>query len=383
MQEVRTTEGLAGISAAIAHDGRLLWSGGAGFADLEHQIPATGTTIHRIASISKALTATAVLQLVQSGRIDLDTPVQTYLPEYPKSPRGEILIRHLLSHTAGIRHYRGRENRTQLHYDSLTDACNVFQNDPLLFGNAPGAEYRYTTYGYTVLGAIIEAVSDNSFEAYMREHIWLPAGMTWTSLEITGVHVDNKAALYKRGPKRSVVADTVDDLSVKYPGGGMQSTAEDLVRFAIAFMGTELLEPETRDLMFQNTAPRSTWTAAATKANPPFLYGFGWIYGETPDGEPFYRHDGGQAGTTTNLMVDPSRQAARRRGPRKHLRRSRPRPKDLLGTGRTLVLETGGGGIGPNLPQPHHARPWLRPIRAPAPCPGIRAPGSPCRSETV
>jgi len=128
----------------------------------------------------------------------------------------------------------------------------------------------------------------------MRDYIWKPAGMYATQLERRELPPNPKqAALYRRGPDGAPEPDDMTDLSVKYPGGGITSTAGDLLRFAGAFMDNKLLEPETRALMF----------------HPPELerdalpYGFGWIIGEHPEYSRTVRHDGGQAGTTSNLVL--------------------------------------------------------------------------------
>ena len=296
----RAEHGLVGVSAAVAVDGEMVWSGGAGFADRENAVPATGAMVHRIASISKAMTATAVMQLVEAGTIDLDATVQTYVPEYPETDRGPIRIRHLLTHTSGIRHYSFGENRPMEHYPTLAGALEVFKDARIPF--EPGTRYRYTTYGYTLLGAIIEAATDETYAAYMGDYVWGPAGMTHTSIEVKGETVPNKSRLYVRDDTGAIVEDEYTDLSVKIPGGGIQSTAGDLARFAIAIMENRLISAESREAMLH---------APDVPGRPEgFLYGFGWIYGTTDDGVRYYGHDGGQAGTTTNLLILPERGVA-------------------------------------------------------------------------
>ncbi len=127
---------IPGLSVAVVHGGQLVWAAGYGFADLENFVPATATTVYRTASIGKALTATAVMQLVESGAIDLDVPIQRYCAAFPEK-RWPITTRHLLGHTSGIRHYGGPNEEAELfntvHYDDVEGPLEIFAADPLLF----------------------------------------------------------------------------------------------------------------------------------------------------------------------------------------------------------------------------------------------------------
>lgn len=286
--------GLPALSAGIAKDGQIVWVGAAGFMDVEKHVAAVPNMIHRIASVSKAMTATAAMQLMEQGKLDLDAPVRTYVPVWPEKPEGEILIWHLLSHTSGMRHYLSRENRPMEHYATLLDAVDVFKDRPLAF--APGARYSYTTYGYTLLGAAIEAASGMDYASVMREHIWSPAGMKDTSLEAKGIETANKAKLYRRSAG-GFVEDVYDDASVRYPGGGIQSTAGDLLRFAMAFEDGKLVSRATMDRMQVIPELRDP---AGTRRTP---YALGWMVGSSEDFGRFVSHDGGQSGTSTQLSV--------------------------------------------------------------------------------
>lgn len=287
---------LPGASAAISVDGTIVWTGSAGYSDLENNIPATGAMVHRIASITKSMTATAIMQLVEEGEIKLNDPVRKHLRSYPKKEKGTVRIHHLLTHTSGMRHYLGKENRPFTHYDTLEDAVAVFQGRRLAF--APGYRYLYTTYGYTLLGAVIESASGQTYEEYMRERIWGPAGMTSTQLEDRARALPDRAKLYRRDPDGSLVEDAQTDLSIKYPGGGLLSTAGDLVRFAMAFEDGRLVESATRERMRQ--VPELDYEPARAHHLP---YALGWIVGDSEPFGRFIRNDGGQSGTSTNLLV--------------------------------------------------------------------------------
>lgn len=284
---------LPALTAGIAKDGEIVWVGAAGFMDFENKAPAVPDMVHRIASISKPMTAVAAMQLVEQGKLDLNAPLRRYVPSWPENPEGEILIWHLLSHTSGIKHYEGRENSTTIHYPTLLDATELFKNRPLAF--APGQGFVYTTYGYTALGAALESASGENYGEYMQAHIWAPAGMDHTSLDVFGADVSNKAKLYRRtssGP----APDRYDDNSVKYPGGGIQSTAADLLRFAIAFEDGSLVSDTSRQRMFEiPQLPESL--------DGGLDYGLGWTARHSDTYGNFILHSGGQSGTSTFLLI--------------------------------------------------------------------------------
>ena len=283
-----------GLSAGIYANEQLLWSNGAGFQDEEQQIPASAQMVHRIASISKPMTAVAILQLVEQGKLDLDVPIQNYVPEFPKKPQGTITTRHLLQHSSGIPHYKSKLDGFSLkEYENLLTAIGRFQGRDLV--GTPGEVYKYTTYGYVVLGVIIEKVSGLSYENYMRKHVWEPAGMLHTSVEKKNVAVANKSKLYRGTDKGKVKKDLNTNLSMKVPGGGLQSTAEDLLRFGEAILNNTLLKAETLELMLEDPGIRPK-----EAGNP---YAMGWFLYSKEEGNRIIGHSGAQAGTSTQLMI--------------------------------------------------------------------------------
>jgi len=221
------------------------WLSTAGFLNKGNQEKPSKNSQFRIASVSKPMTAIAILQLYEKGKINLDLPIQNYLPEFPKKKKGEITIRQLLNHTSGIPHYKsdlGIFNFT--HYDNCEKALEKFENRELVF--KPDTEFLYSSFGYTLLGAILEKVSGKSYQTYMHENIWKPANMTNTNLEQTKTNVYIKLGNhFYRSPK--------NDLSYTYSGGGIQSTAEDLLKFGKGVLNYKFLNPSTTKLMIQLT----------------------------------------------------------------------------------------------------------------------------------
>jgi serine beta-lactamase-like protein LACTB, mitochondrial len=270
-----------GLSAAIVVDHELCYERGYGMADVENEVPATSETIYRLASISKMLTATAVMQLVEQGKLDLEAPIQKYVA-FPEK-QAPITCELLLKHQSGIRHYKDDEVRSNVAYAHVTDAYGVFKDDPLLF--APGEKMSYSTYGFNVLGGAIEGASGESYVAYVQEHIARPAGMKTIRADSPYKIIPHRAAGYRlSGP--ALVNDIHVDVSNKIPGGGWCCSAGDLARFAIALCQDKLVSQETLE---------RTWTPQKTSKGV-----------QTPAGY----HGGGQPKVSTFLTFSPAQKTA-------------------------------------------------------------------------
>lgn len=240
--------GTPGISVAVFSSGRLVFSEGIGYADLEHLAPATAQTVYNVGSVSKVITAVAVLQLVEQGKVSLDDPIQTYVSTFPEKS-APVTVWHLLTHTSGIRHYRDTdfpdESEHDMNwrtYESLKEALEIFQDDPLLF--TPGEYYGYSSYATNLLQGVVETASGLGFEEYLRRYVWEPAGMLQTSLDVPDRIVPHRARGYLvgDGPVRKHPRENV---TYKFAGGGMLSTAEDLARMGQALLEGHLLKPES------------------------------------------------------------------------------------------------------------------------------------------
>lgn len=293
LQEAVEREALAGMSAAVAIEGALRWSGGAGFADIENEVPMRGDTVHRIASISKPISAVGAMLLVQRGKLRLEDTAREHVPSWPER-YPPITLRQLLSHTSGIRHYRGGEALTMTAYPHLRRALHAFKDDAL--EAQPGEKYIYTTYGYTLMGAMMEAAAGEKLHPFLKREVWDPAGMVSTTFEFAGELVPRRARGYTRDARGALRNAPYTDLSVKYPGGGMLSTAEDLARFGMAFQQGQLVNAATRDAMLE---PATLNNGGKTG------YGLGWSLGKRDAKEGSYSHSGGQAGTSTHLAIHP------------------------------------------------------------------------------
>lgn len=286
--------GIPGLSLAIALDGRLRYASGFGLADVENNVPATARTVYRLASISKPITATAVLQLVERGRVDLDEPVWKYVPAFPQKP-WPVTVRQLLCHQGGVRHYRGEEISSTRHYTDLTAPLDIFKNDPLLF--EPGTRTSYTTYGYNLLGCVVEAASGMRFAEYLEENIFRPAGCERLRTDNHYEIIPGRAQGYRRDASGRLLNAGPADTSNKIPGGGLCGTAADLVRFALAVHGGVLLKPDTLEIALARQKLRS---------GKPTSYGLGWSIGEF-EGRKTVSHGGAQQRVRTLLWAIPER----------------------------------------------------------------------------
>jgi CubicO group peptidase (beta-lactamase class C family) len=280
------------VSIAIGRSREGLWTSGYGMADLENFVPAKASTVYRLASISKPITATALLQQAERGKVDLDLPVEEYLDSFPRKP-WPVTPRLLLSHLGGIRHYRGDDFRSTRHYTSVTAALEVFQNEDLV--HEPGTAYLYTTYGYNILGAIVERAAGEPFIDYLRRHIFEPAAMDRIRDDDFAAIIPNRARGYAKTSGGALRNCDLADTSVKIPGGGLAGTAADLVKFALALNEGKLLKKETVAEMF---------VRRETRDGKPLAYGYGVVIGEWQKRRRI-SHGGGQQGTATLLHLYP------------------------------------------------------------------------------
>lgn len=281
-----------GLAVAVAVDGQLTWSEAFGYANLAKKSPVTPTTRFRIGSISKPLAAAGLAVLVERGRLDLDAPVQKYVPEFPDKG-GKITTRQLAGHLGGIRHYRGPEMLLNEPFANARAALRIFAQDPL--EAAPGTKYVYSTYGWTLISAAMEAAAQQDFVEFMDEHVIRPLGLTHTRVDRQGVNDPNRTEFYEGVPGKFTVAPAVD-LSYKWAGGGYLSTAEDLVRFGSALLQPGFLRRETLTLLF---------TTQRTADGAPINYGLGWRVLRDAQGHRVMLHTGGSVGGTSVLLLHP------------------------------------------------------------------------------
>lgn len=253
MEQVRNENDLPGISVAVAVNGEIVFSEGVGYAELDNRIPATGRTVHNVGSVSKVLAVVGLMKLVEEGKIDLDATIQTYLPYYPEREH-PITVRHILTHTSGIRHYDGVEFGPYgllalRHYDDFEEATELWRDDPLVF--EPGTAWMYSSHAHNLQHGIVEAASGMDYEEYLKRFVYEPAGMMATQFDVPRRVVQNRGHGYVRDEQGFFIHPPPEDPSYKYAGGGIISNVEDMVRLGIALNSGRILRPETIAEMYR------------------------------------------------------------------------------------------------------------------------------------
>jgi CubicO group peptidase (beta-lactamase class C family) len=284
---------MPGLSVAIVtRDFR--WSRGFGFADLENDVEATADSSYRMASVSKPMTAAAILKLADDGKLDLDADVHTYVPYFPRKPH-PVTIRQLLGHLGGISHYRDYDREGRLKEPKTTrESIAIFADWELV--HEPGTKYLYSSYGYNLLGAVIEEVSKQPFGTYLRENVWKPLGMNATVMDDPRAIIPHRVDGYVLENGKLLRSEYVD-ISSRFGGGGTRSTVGDMVRLFEGLAEGKVLKAESREL---------AWKSQWTKDGKPTSYGLGFGV-EVLKGFEGIAHTGSQQETRTSLTMVPSR----------------------------------------------------------------------------
>jgi len=284
-----------GVSIGVMRGGDLLAAKGFGYAELEHQVPATAETVYRIGSITKQFTATAILQLVEQGKIALTDEITRFLPDYHTQGK-HVTIHHLLTHTSGIKSYTslGPKFWNEASRLDLSDEQMIalFQDEPFDF--EPGAKYLYNNSAYYLLGAIIAKVTGMPYPQYLEREVLAPLGLEGTS------YCDNDRIVPHRAEGYEVRGDTVFNdapISMNTPGaaGAMCSTVLDLLAWQRASNEARLISPASRDKM--RSAQVETGSGGGA-------YGYGVGVGDR-NGHRQISHGGGINGFSAFLAYYP------------------------------------------------------------------------------
>lgn len=292
----RQANGVPGMSAAVVRDGRLLWSGTAGYRDRERRLPVEPATSFRLASVSKLITATAAMRLFDRGALDLDAPVQRYAPQL-RLPWSPISARQLAAHISGIPHYQAIDaDRGGRRFATVSDAVAIFAGRDLLF--APGTGYNYSSYGYTLLSAAIEACADVPFLRFVARDVTNGLDIR-PDLRPDPAH-DSIAYEFVDGVPARAAAH---DYSYAWGGAGFRGSAPDVARFGARVLDTRFLSARAQAIMW-TPARLADGSAVADRDD---LIGFGWRIGADSNGERIVHHAGVAIGARSALLLYPDR----------------------------------------------------------------------------
>ncbi len=251
-----------GLTLAVVRKGDLLKARGYGLANVEHQVPARRETVYQSGSLGKQFTATAVMLLVEDGRLKLDDPLSKYLPGTPQSWK-DVTVRHLLSHTGGIRDYSSAVNM-RLDYTEDELLKKAFRFTPAF---APGEKWQYSNTGYVVLGILISKVAGKFYGDVLKERVFNRLGMKTAQIINEVDIIPNRAAGYRLVHGELKNQEWVSPTFNSTADGSLYLTVDDLIQWDAALYTEAVLPKASLNQM---------WTSARTNDGKPTHYGFGW-----------------------------------------------------------------------------------------------------------
>ena len=279
---------IPGLSLLVAKDGKTIQAEGFGLSNVELQVPAKPETIYQSGSVGKQFTATAVMMLVEGGKVGLDDPLTKYFPDAPPTWK-EVTVRELLSHTGGFGDYPKDFNFRK----DWTEGELIKLVEGIPFAYAPGTKWAYSNLGYLTLGILIHRVTGQFYGDFLQEHIFHPLGMTSTRIINEADIIPNRAAGYRlvKGELKNQewVAPAVNTTA----DGSLYFSVLDLAKWDAALYTEKLLKRSSFDLM---------WTPVKQKDGKVNEggYGFGWFI-EDRDGHRCVHHDGSWQGFETAI----------------------------------------------------------------------------------
>jgi D-alanyl-D-alanine carboxypeptidase len=267
LQAEMAKQHIPGLALGVVKDGRLERAAAYGLANLELNVPAQTDTIFQIQSITKTFTAGAIMLLVEEGRISVDDKITKHLANLPETWR-DVTVRHLLSHTSGIKDFIN-EPVMDLRLDIQPgDVIEALREKPLNF--PPGEKYAYSNTGYHLLAMIIREITGQDWGEFLKERFFDPLGMNNTRVISHSEIITNRASGYLWEQGRAQNGRYIAASILGYAGGGLRSTVLDLAKWEAALCSDKILKPATLEQM---------WTPAALNDGSKASYGFGWGIG--------------------------------------------------------------------------------------------------------
>ena len=287
------SKGIPGMAVVVGVRGRLEWSHGYGVADVATSARVRPSeTMFRIGSTSKTLTAFVLAKLAQENRLDIDGKIIEFLPNLPEAYK-DITLRQLAGHLGGVRHYNSMaELGSNVEYQTTREALEIFINDPLVA--SPGDNYEYSTYGFTLIAAVLEAAMDKTYLSLMSQELFTPLDMQHTSADLKSIIVPKRTEFYYLDDAGKLTIGPEINSSYKYAGGGFLASVADLAHFGMKHFDDAVLTPDSRALL---------WTTQQSTNGTNTDYGVGWFTSDR-----WVEHPGGALGGSTLLRIYPEEQ---------------------------------------------------------------------------
>jgi len=288
MQEMVQADG-PGAAVGVMQGGEIIHMGGYGLANVEWSAPITEQTVFRLASISKPLTACAVMVLAERGDLDLHAPITDYLPDYPTSGH-QLTAYHLLTHTAGISNERGPGDLKDRYDINPHTMLAYFSQRPFYF--KPGTAYRYANTTYVLLGLLIEAVSGQPYAAFMQSHVFAPLNMETACFFHHRAIIPQRATGYTRH-KGQLRHPRVFSADISYAGGGLGGSIRDMMAWVRGLRDNTLISAEGWAQMC---------TPAMLEDGSSTYYGLGWAL-RAYHGHTLAGHSGTTPGFSNQIVL--------------------------------------------------------------------------------
>lgn len=308
VQEAVASFALAGLALGVVKSGEVVYAQGFGVRNLDTQEPVTPRSLFHLASVSKSFVATAIVQLVEQGKMALDSPIVTYLPYFQlKDPRyKEVTVRQMLNHTSAMPDSSEYSwHKPEDDEGALERFVRGLTDEELIA--APGEKFAYSNIAFEVLGDVIAKVSGQTFEAYVKTNVLDPLEMHDSTFLRSEVPPDLAVTPHVGEPLR-VLAGAYPYHRAHAPSSTLHSSVEEMSRWAIAnlnrghFKGKQILQPQSYDLLWHPYAQtgETIWTEAA---------GLGWFFG-TYRGHHVMHHGGSDPGFSSEVVLVPTKEAA-------------------------------------------------------------------------
>jgi len=283
---------IPGVCLGVVRDGHLVKATGYGYANVELRVPMSTVSVFQSGSVAKQFTATAIMMLVEEGRLELDTPLSKYFPQASSTPAGRLTVRQLLTHTSGLPDIFGATDQTS-YTKGILDFRRDYTEDELLakylalpLDFEPGSRWSYSNTGYEILGFLIHRVSGEFYGDFLKRRIFAPLSMSTARIISEQDIVPNRVSGYRIVDGKLENQEWIAPSLNTTADGGLYLTVLDLAKWDAALYTRKLLPRAALELM---------WTPVRLSTGATYPYGFGWEIGAV-NGHPLLYHTGSNQG---------------------------------------------------------------------------------------